>query len=73
MQLMILASTDVEDMRDQELERPTRATLSFTAATSTTFIDMAATDIVKETYTQKTRKPRTRYSQKPPCHAQKCL
>ena len=68
-----LASTEVEDMRDQELERAASAALLFTAATSTTPTDMAATDTAKETCTQKTRKPRVRRGQKPPSHAQKCL
>ena len=68
-----LASTDVENMRDQELVKAAHAALSSTAATSTTLTDIAATDTAKETRTQKTRKSRTRRGQKPPCHAPKCL
>lgn len=59
-----LASTEVEDMRDQELERAARSARSSTATTSTTPTDMAATD---------TRQPRTRRGQKSPSHAHKCL
>jgi hypothetical protein len=63
-----LASTEVEDMRERELERVARAARSFTAATCTT-----ATDTAKETCTQTTRRPRTRHGQNIPSHPQKSL
>lgn len=68
-----LRSTEVEDMRGRELERAARAARSFTAVTGTTATDTAATDMVKETRTQPTRKPRARRGQQPPSHTQKSL
>lgn len=44
-----LASTEVEAMRDRELERAARVARSFTVATGTTATDKVATDTVKET------------------------
>lgn len=63
-----LASTEVEDMRERELERVARAARSFTAAICTT-----ATDTAKETCTQTRRRPRTRRGQNSPSHPQKNL
>ena len=58
-----LASTEVEDMREWELERVAHVARSFTAAICT-----IATDMAKETYTQTTRRPRTRCGQNTPSH-----
>jgi len=63
-----LASTEIEDMRERELERVARAARSFTAAARTT-----ATDTTKETCTQTRRRPRTRRGQNSPSHPQKNL
>ena len=60
------ASTEVEDMREQELKRVARAARSFMAATCTT-----ATDTAKKTCTQTTSGPRTH--QNTPSHPQKSL
>jgi hypothetical protein len=47
-----LTSMEIEVLREQELRRATLAKRSFTAATSTTAMDAAVTNLVEESYTK---------------------
>ena len=68
-----VASTEVEDMRDRELERAARAARSLTAKTSATATKMTAIDTAKDTRIQTARNPSTVRGQKPRSRAQESL